>query len=224
MKVREFIGLFRHFIEDKTGYTSDDTSYSDLALWEQLISTRAGVIRNLQKAKFKFGDRMFQTLPCIMLEEVDANECGIIPPSGCKILKSTCPIPSFLILNSVVNQLGTEHFDIVRWDMLDGKLQSRVESVRNSSYAAIRNINNNNFLYIFNNIHLRNIVVTAIAEDPVEFAHFCGDVDSKCNPLELDIATDVEIQDLILRTAWQAIIGYRQGALPDIMNDDTPLK
>lgn len=224
MTVRKLIQLFRHFGEDLTGYIPDDTSLSDLAIWEQIVKSRATIVKNLIKSKHKFSDAMFQTIPCVMLEEVDANECDLIPPSGCKILKSTCPIPNFLFLSGVSSQLGNETFDIVRWDQMQGKLNSRIESVKNASYVSIRNINGKQYLYVFNDLYLKNLVVTAIAEDPVIFAQFCGDKEAVCNPFNLDVHTDAEIQDMILKMTWETVIKLRQISIPNILNNDSSLR
>jgi hypothetical protein len=218
-KVREFITDFRHIGEDTTGYQSDDTSYSDQAIWSQMIKSRATVVKDRDKPNF-FSDNMFQTLTCVMFEEVDANECGLIPQSGCTIMKSTCALPNMLKLVSVTSQLGNETFDIIRWDQVQGKLNSRVESARKQIYATIRNINGKQYLYLINNLHIQNAVVVAIAEDPIEFAQFCGNKEALCNPLELDIHTDARIQDLVLKLTLDTILGVRRTTRPDIINDD----
>jgi hypothetical protein len=223
MTVRNLIQLFRHFGEDSTGYTPDDTRLSDLAIWEQIVKSRATMIKNLLKTKHVFGDVMFQTIPCVMFEEVEANECDLIPPSGCKILKSTCEIPNFLHLSGVSSQLGNKSFDIVRWDQLEGKLNSRIESIRKDAYVSIRNINGKQYMYILNDSYIENLVITGIAEDPVIFAQFCGDVNANCDPLSLQVHTDAEIQDAILKMAWDSIIRLRQNAVPDIQNNDMQL-
>lgn len=224
MTVRKLIQLFRHFGEDLTGYIPDDTSLSDLAIWEQIVKSRATIVRGFIKNKHKFSDVMFQTLPCIMLEEVDANECDLIPPSGCKILKSTCEIPNFLFLSGISTQTGTKQFDLVRWDQLQGKLNSRIDSIKNAAYASIRNINGKQYLYILNDLYIKNLVVTAVAEDPVIFAQFCGDKDAVCSPYELDVHTDAEIQDIILKMTWETVIKLRQNSIPNIMNNDLSIK
>lgn len=224
MTVRKLIQLFRHFGEDVTGFISDDTSLSDLAIWEQIVKSRAAIIKKLIKEKHSFSDVMYQTLPCIMFEEVDANECDLIPPSGCMILKSTCEIPNFLALSGISTQLGNRAFDIVRWDELGGKLNSRIESIRKSAFASIRNINGKQYLYIINDSYIKNVVLTAIAEDPVVFAQFCGDKDAKCNPHELPVHTDAEIQDMILKMTWETVARLRQFSRPDILNNDNNLQ
>lgn len=222
MKVRNIIDKYRHFAEDMTGYTSDDTSLSDYALYEQLISSRATIITDRNKKEY-FTHTMFQTIPCVMFEEVDAAECGLIPMSGCKILKSTCPIPNPIKLISVTSQLGNLKFDYIRWDQIEGKVNSRIDSVKNSTYCTIRNIGNDQYLYIINNENLKNAVVVAIFEDPVKAAQFCGDKFALCNPLELDFHTDLKIEDAVMKLTFETNSVMRRAAKPDVLNDDTNL-
>ncbi len=217
--VREYINDFRHIGEDLTGYQSDDTTYSDKAIWSQIVKSRGTIVKDRDKPNY-FSDNMYQTLTCIMFEEVDQNECGLIPPSGCKIMKSTCVLPNMLKLVGFSNQLGTETYDIVRWDQLQGKLNSRTASIQDQIYGAIRNINGKQYLYLVNTLHRVNGTLVAIAEDPIEFAQFCGDKDALCNPLELDIHTDARIQDVVLKLAFETILGVRRSAKADVDNDD----
>lgn len=225
MSIRDIISRFRHFGEDATGYVSDDTSYSDFAIYDQLVTARAVITTDRFKAgKEYFSDSMFQTLTCVMFEEVDSNECGLIPQSGCKILKSTCPIPNTIRLVSVTNQLGSSTFDIIRWDQADGKLNSRIESIRKSTFASIRTIGKDQYLYLLNNENLKNAVVVAIFEDPVKAAQFCGDQEALCNPLDLDFHTDYKLIDPILKYTWDTVVNVRKAARPDIINDDTNLQ
>jgi hypothetical protein len=222
MKIRDIISRFRHFGEDMSGYVSDDTSYSDLAIYDQLVTARSVIAHDRAKtAKEYFSDAMFQTLPCVMFEEVDSNECGLIPPSGCKILKSTCPIPNTLKLISVTSQLGNKTFDLVRWDQAEGKLNSRIKSIKDSTFATMRKIGENHYLYLLNNENLKNAVIVAIFEDPVKAAQFCGDKEALCNPLDLDFHTDYKLIDPILKYTWDTAVSVRRAAKPDLANDDT---
>jgi hypothetical protein len=225
MTVRDIIARFRHFGEDITGYVSDDTSYSDLAIYDQLVTARAVIAYDRNRlAKEYFSDVMFQTLNCVMFNEVDANECGLIPPSGCKILKSTCPIPNTIKLISVTSSLGNNTFDIIRWDQAEGKLNSRIESIKKSTFATIRTIGKDQYLYLLNNENLKNATMVALFEDPVKAAQFCGDKEAVCNPLDLDFHTDYKLIDPILKYTWDTISAVRRTAKPDIINDDTNLQ
>ncbi len=222
MNVREIISRFRHFGEDVTGYVSDDTSYSDLAIYDQLVTARAVIVYDRNKsAKEYFSDVMFQTLNCVEFEEVDANECGLFPPSGCKILKSTCPIPNTIKLISVTSFLGNYTFDIIRWDQAEGKLNSRIKSVKDATFATMRTIGKDQFIYLLNNENLKGATIVGLFEDPIKAAQFCGNSEALCNPLDLDFHTDYKLIDPVLKYTWDTISSARRTAKPDIANDDT---
>jgi len=223
MVIRNLIQSFRHFGEDPTGYISDDTSFSDFAIYQQLVRSRAVIVKDRDRKEY-FNHTMFQTLPCVMFEEVDANECGLIPRSRCKILKSTCPTPNILKLISVTSQLGNQTFDYVRWDQTAGKLNSRIESIRDSVFATIRTIGDEQYIYLINDDYIKNGVVVAIFEDPVIAAQFCGDQEALCNPMELDFHTDAKLTDVVLKLSYDTILGVRRAAKPDVVNDDTNLQ
>jgi hypothetical protein len=196
---------------------------SDKAIYDVLVSSRAVIVSDRDKKGY-FTNLMFQTLPCVSFNEVDYSECSIIPPSGCKILKSTCELPNILKLVSVTDQSG-KSFDYSRWDNLQGKLSSSIQSVRESTYSSIRNVNGKQYLYLFNNNNVKNAVVTAIFEDPVKASQFCanngGDPETLCNPMDLDFHTDQKLIDPILKYSWDGVLRIRSAARPDIVNDDT---
>ena len=218
MEIRKVIEQWRHFGEDKAGYVSDDTSYSDFAIYDQLVMSRATIVKDRARPDY-FTEIMFQTLPCVMLDEVDANECGLIPKSGCYILKSTCEVPNTLKITSISKQLG-QNIDYVRWDRVQGKLNSRIESIREEPYYSIRTIGDKQYLYVFNHSHLKNVVITGIFEDPVIAAQFCEDKEALCNPLAVDFHTDYKLIDPILKLTWDSVLKVRNAAKEDRLNDD----
>jgi hypothetical protein len=221
--VRDIIYRFRHFGEDPTGYTTDDTSLSDLAVYKELSTSRAVIIKNTDK-KGAFPQEMYVTLPCIQLEEVDANECNLVPPSGCKVLKSTCALPTHLKIRSVTSLLGNTKFNIVPWDSLQAKLDNPIESIARAAYASYRTINGKLWLYILNESNLKVVSTEIIPEDVVEAAQFCGDKESLCNPMDVPWSTAGNLTNAILKLTWDTIMRTRQTARPDILNDDTNIQ
>lgn len=221
--VREIIYRFRHFGEDPTGYTTDETSLSDLAIYDELITSRAVIIKDRFK-KEPLPQEMYITLPCITLEEVDANECNLVPPSGCKVLKSTCALPAYLKIKAVTSLLGNIKFNIVPWDGLQAKLSNPIESIAKAPYAAFRTINGKIWLYILNDTNLKVVSTEIVPEDVVEAAQFCGDKDALCNPMETPWSTAGHLTNPILKLTWDTIIRTRQMTRPDILNDDNNIQ
>lgn len=221
--VREIIYRFRHFGEDPTGYTTDETSYSDLAIYDDLITSRATIIKDRDK-KQGFPQEMFYTFPCVTLEETDANECGLTPPSGCKIQKSSCKLPKFLKIRGVTSTLGNIKFDIVSWDALQAKLDNPIKSIATAPYAALRAFGGEINLYILNDSYIKNVTVEAIPEDVVEAAQFCGNKEAICNPLDVQWGTSAALTNPILKMTWDTVLRTRAAAKPDIINDDNNLQ
>jgi hypothetical protein len=216
VKIRNIIEQFRHYAEDKSGYRSDDTSYSDFAIYEKLVLFRSSYLNSSNYDKLS--EHMYQTLPCVSFELVDQNECGLIPPSGCKILKSTCPMPKTIKIKSFSKQLG-QPIDFVRWDRTEVKSNSNISKIRNSTYYTIRNINGDNYLYLVNDTFLKNGTLVAILEDPLDGYRFCNEK-SICDPYELDFHTDSSILDAIITMAWQSLPRVRSTAEQDLENND----
>ena len=216
--VRKVIEKWKDLVEDKSGFESDETPFSDYAVYHDLVLSRSVIIKDRDRPGY-FTENMFQTLPCIMFEEVDSNECGIIPPSGCIILKSTCEIPNVIKVKTVSKQLG-QHIDFVRWDRVNTKKESRIDAIKNQSYASIRNINGKQYLYILNDTYLKNAVLEAIFEDPIVAAQFCGDKEALCNPMELNFHTDYKLIDPIVKLSIESKIKTRAVAGYDRRNDD----
>jgi len=221
MTVREIIRQFKHFSEDRTGFVSDDTIYSDKAIYHNLLISRSRIISDRDKLG-SFSKNMEQSLTCIELSPSDIVECKLIIPSGCKIMKSVCDIPNPLKVVSITTHMG-ESIEIIEWNRVATKLNSNIKEVKNSRYAAIRNINGKQYLYIFNELHLRNITMNAIFEDPTKAAAFCGDNEAKCNPLEVDFHTDLKYVEPILKLTVSNIFGMRSGSTVDVNNNDQEL-
>ena len=208
---------------DSTGYLSDDNSYSEQAVYHDLKNARATIIKDRDR-KMYFSDVMWQTLTCVQFEEVDANECNLIPPSGCKILKGTCPLPNSLKTRQVVSQLGNIVYDIVLWNSLQAKLDNPIKSIATAPYFAVRNINGKLYPYLINATYTKNVAIEMIAEDPIEATQFCGNKEALCNPMDTDFHTDSRLEDAIVKLTIALLAQSRAAARPDIINNDSSIE
>lgn len=221
MLIREVINQFRHFAEDMTGYTPDDTTYSDYAIYHQLLLARANSIKQLKKG---FSETMYQALDCIELELIESNQCEIALPSGCKVLRSKCDLPEILMLKGVTTLLG-DQIDLLRWDRVEGKLNSTIPKIRNGRYASIRNTPDGLRLFIFNDDSLKMARASIIGQDPVEVEKFCGfNKEADCNPMDLDFRTDGHLISAVIPMAWESMLRMRGSSPADIENNDLPNK
>lgn len=208
---------------DSTGYLSDDIAFSEQAVYDELKNARATIVKDRDKKGY-FSDAMWQTLTCVQFEEVDANECGLLPPSGCKIQKSTCALPNSLKIRQIVSPLGNIVYNIVLWNSLQAKLDNPIKSISEAPYAAFRNINSKLWLYLINAPHTESAAAEIIAEDPIEASQFCGNKEALCNPMDTDFHTDSRLEDAVMKLTIQMLLQTRSGARPDVVNNDTNLE
>lgn len=220
MTIRKVIEHWKHLAEDMSGYESDDTPYSDYAIYDSLVMSRASIVKERDMPEY-FTGNMIQNLTCVMFEEVNASECGLLPDAPCTILKSTCPLPNMLKVIGINEQLG-KNIDVIRWDRVEGKINSRIQSIREEPYFALRTIGDKQWGYIINHKYLKNATISAIFENPIHAAQFCGDKEALCNPLEIDFHTDYKLIDPIMKLALNTIITTRRAAAYDQNNDDRP--
>lgn len=218
--IRDVIYDFRQTVVSATGDTSDDTDYSDKEIYMRLVMSRASIIKSLLDRGIKLSEEFYQVIPCVNLQEVDIVECPTAPASGCMWLKSDCPIPDHLVIQSVSTHLG-KTFSYARWDKLREKVRGRLASAATDSYYTFRTIDNKTWLYIYNNEFLQSATVTMIPEDPIEANKYCNK-DNVCTPMDTDIHTSAPVLDMIIKTTWDTIIKGKQVAQFKIMNNDSP--
>lgn len=223
MIIRKVIQRVLHLMADSTGYLSDDIAFSEQAVYDELKNARATIVKDRDRKDY-FSHVMWQTLACVQFEEVDANECNLLPPSGCKILKGTCPLPNSLKIRQVVSQLGNSKYDIVLWNSLQAKLDNPIKSISTLPYFTVRSINGKLWPYLINAVHLENAVIEMIAEDPIEASQFCGNKEALCNPMDTDFHTDSRLEDAVLKLTIQMLLQTRSGARPDVVNNDSNLE
>jgi hypothetical protein len=220
MKIREVIQQFKHFAEDKSGFISDDIRFSEYAIFHHMLMARTTLINERKKMFMSFSNSMYQTLNCVNFEEVDKSECNLNIPSGCNVLKSTKPVPNFLVLVSINSRLGNEHLDIVDWDRVEGRANHYLPKISNSRFATFRNLPDGQYLYILNDLDLKQVTLEAIFENPIEADLYNGDETAKCSPMDLNSRTDYNLIDIIIKMTWDSLIRINNIAPMDVQNDD----
>lgn len=221
--IRDLIHDFRQLVQSATGDTSDDLDFSDREIYFRYVLTRALIVKQLLERGIKLSEEFFQTLTCIELEDVDRVECPFIPASGCVWLKSKCPIPDHIMLQSVGTHLGTS-FSYVRWDKIESKNKGRLPSAKKDRFYSFRTIGKDTYIYIYNDEFIKNIIAVGIFEDPIEAEKFCGlSQDAVCNPMDVDFHTSALVLDMVTKTAWDTILKARSAARPKLLNNDSPL-
>ena len=217
--IRDAIYDFRQNVVSATGDTSDETDYSDKQIYMRLIMSRSAIVKSMLDRGMKLSEEFYQVIPCIQLKEVDIVECPTAPASGCMWLKSDCPIPDYLTIQSVSSHLG-KAYSYSRWDKLKIKMRGRLPSAPTESYYTLRTIDDKTWLYIYNNEFLESATITIIPEDPIKATEYCNK--SICNPMDLDIHTSAPILDMIIKNTWDTITKGKQLAQFKILNNDSP--
>jgi hypothetical protein len=170
----------------------------------------------------KLSEEAYQVLPCIDLVEVDRVECPTIPASGCVWLKSTCALPDPIRIQSISRQLG-DGYSYVRWDKIKEKTGGRLKSAAKEKFYSLRTINDEVHLYIYNDETIKSITATAIFEDPIQAAQYCGvDQTAMCSPMDLSIHTPRVLIDQIIKQTWDSTIRVRAAAKAKMLNNDSP--
>lgn len=223
MTIREAIHDYLHWLSS-TGEQSDDTETSAKALYQALLKSRAVVMTQLINAGAKINEEAYQVLRCIELESRDVRECNLVPHSGCTLLRSTCPIPDTIKIQSITTQLGSVGFSYTRWDKIKEKVGGRLKSSSKEKFYSLRTIEGKTYLYILNESDLKNITLTAIFEDPIEATLFCGDNEEvKCNPMDTSFHTPQSLLDSIIKQTWDSTIRVRAQAKMKVLNNDSPV-
>lgn len=226
---RTLVEKFKHVPGDGSGYLSDDFAWSDEAIIKDLLEIRASTIDDYLSIGKNLSDQVIQVLPCVEVEEHDRNECPCFIPSGCYWLKTKLPIPKFIKITSVtgiVANADMPRFSPIKWDRIQYIPNHRIASVKNGLYWTTRDSGEGRYLYLYGNRDLEKIAVSGIWENPMEAAAFpnCGIVDKEalCNPLDVEVFTDIKLLDRIMQTAWSKLLPVRQTAPVDIKNNDNP--
>lgn len=147
----------------------DDTRYKDQFLYQRLNSARMlllrrRIINNKRLSRFNY-------IPlCVKLERVSFFDCSCISSTDCLVLKSTKKIPTVLssrfkdlfnVYTMAGKQIGATTLD---------RFKTLKYSETRSNKPSVAIIDG--YLYVFNNLFLKALVIEGIWEDPTELVDF----------------------------------------------------
>jgi hypothetical protein len=176
-KCNKGLGLFNDKVESlyRSGKQSDDENISERQVSFWIDNTRALLVkREADKENFTSPD-LIQTLPCVGVELVDASECNCFPV-GCKILRTTKPLPKLLESSSKTLltrvgpiQIGSAPFALIPY--------ARAQWIEDSRYHVVpKAFIHNNYLYIIPHNDLlktmKVITLSGIFEYPEDLAGY----------------------------------------------------
>lgn len=205
---------------------SDDSGWSNRWIYWYLLRYRARLLRQKLREGGRLTQFNYQTINCILLDEVDLSECPCAPVSGCTFRKSHTALPQTIgKIKSVTSVDGQTTYSFVEWERLKNKINSRIAAQANTAYYTLKNTGEGTYLYLYNNVHTRGITVTSIFEDPLEVVLYptCdGDTSrSECaDYLEEKFIIDPDLLPTIYDMAMSQLLRAKS-TVSDQVNDDT---
>ena len=197
MKLNELIGYTRTRIRAM----SDDSPFTDKAIYYALRIARAGAVARKVKRKEPVGYNNWQTI-CLKLEQTKYQDCSCVKV-GCDVLKSVYRIPSVVVGRNKplikVETFGRHQLPYVTSNMQQRNLHTEVMADIPTYYIQ------NGKLIVWNNLALKAIMVTGIFEDPtsLESIKICneqGDEYDVCSydPKEEEFPLDEGLLDEVV--------------------------
>lgn len=209
--VRETIHRVIKGTEKSTGAAF---AFEEPYVYYLIRSNRARIVeRDMRANATRPSHFLFQTLPCVELEEVPIHECPCIPPMGCVVYRSKYKLPKPIngkygdFLRSVMTLDGRDNISMTTWEA--AKYQSGLKYGNNMAMAYIRN----RYLYLtINPMEVEVVTVTGLFEDPVEaydFPGICDDSDTAtCDPpLDREFPADERLLDGIVAASIAELSG-----------------
>lgn len=152
---------------------SDDQNLSIEAVQFSIINNRALLLRNDLNKGHSVSDNVLQTLPCIVVEQIDRSLCPCNVPTDCTILRSSIQLPKFLEIYqkdyitkvSGVDILGPG-FSIISF--------ARASKAGSSKWTAnsTKAFFHNQYLYLLSAPNLTKVSVQGILENPMDASTF----------------------------------------------------
>lgn len=210
---------------DRQGFPTKDNPFPIHLIYDKLLTARTTYIKRTKVSRQGIGVENVQTIPCVEMEEADTNICPCRVPTGCTWLKSTKPIPKSIFLNSVTNSNAAFKADYVEWAQFKNKMTSR-GTKESSRFFTILDTGEGPYLYLYNDIFLKNVTLSGLWESPNAAATFnsCEEETKRqaflrCNPLDTPLYMDGDIAAIVEDIVLKKLITIYQASIPDIVNN-----
>jgi len=181
MTIGEITSTYRTMLRERQQTCSLNTR----ELYLLVNATANKIKQEILDKKHKLGFKNYKTITLDLEEIIFKSECQ---PSfmGCKVLKSTYPIPPTLVnSNRFEMYIYSGQKAISQLNFIHGKRISKHPMIQNY-YDVI-----DNYLYIFKNLELECITIQAAWEDVTNLEEIIGSNNQPCyNPLEEDFPLD----------------------------------
>lgn len=216
--------LSEHIAHIKTvlsrGAASDNTRFSDRQIYFMLKYLRAKLLKQKFDKYHYVSPFNYQTITCIPLSLVSANEGCECYDDGCQVLKSQYEIPRVIVnRNQMMLEVFTQSGELISLLRESEAKRAKYSKTKNKGYT-YEIINN--YLYVRGDHRLKVIKIVGIFEDPMEvnIPGACGEGVVQCfDPYSDDFPLDLELTDAINKLAYEELIKLMQVMPEDIENN-----
>jgi len=162
-------------LDEALNINNSDSIFSTRYYTDLINEQRSLFIRNEYNKKRTMDPYVQQEIPCLSLELVDPHNCCVTVPIGCKILRTTKPIPNTIEFHykKGITSVGPVIITAKRFTLID---YSRVpyigegRTTKNAIYAFLYD----NYIYVISKDPsiqlLKSIAIRGIFEDPTALA------------------------------------------------------
>ncbi len=218
MLTGEIIGSIRLFMKEQ----SDDSLYSDQAIYNELVTSRARITAEKYSAETEVPFMNWQTIT-VRLEKQKYVDCRCIR-AGCEVLRSEVDIPSVVVTYMkrpliTVRTFNGETLPYVRPERQRHNVYSETMFDQPAYYIE------NNKLIIWNSLSLKAVQIEGVFSNPVDLAsiNICNEdgesFDSPCyDPLTMPFPADADIVDAMKERVISRFFPTKQ-IVDDTRND-----
>lgn len=197
------------------GVQSNDSRLSSRHIYNKILTVRSKLLSEQSDKKQKVSDWNYQTLPCIELINVPAQQCPCIPPSGCEVVRSKHKLPRPLV--------GISSHLIKEVTSIEGTTRYSESSLSEKRYKKYSKYTSNKpdyfiqdgYLYLTHRTGTPRIVsMVGLFDNPLEakeYQNYCNDcIDCEpCqSPLDYDLPIDGDMIELVIEMAAKELIDY----------------
>lgn len=191
------------------GVQSSSSRLSSRHIYSALITARSVIIRQMHNKNQFINNYIYQTLPCVELEEAPLVECECVP-EGCKLLRTKYKIPKpiagldNLLIKSITSLDGETNFSLEEFEHKKYSGGNKFTSKKSKTFLR------NGRLYLTVYTQLKAISLDLLIDDPIEghrFPSLCDENKCDCiSNFDFDFHIDGNSLDGVAKIAYNELI------------------
>lgn len=206
------------------GVQSDDSRLSARHIYSKLKAARSKVLSDKVNKKQKLNHWSYNTLPCINMIKVKANQCPCEVPPGCEILRSEHKIPRLIsghsghVIDSITSLNLDQVFSLVEVQEIKNQKGNRYTSDKGNAFFY------NGYLFLSSKKAPKVLSMTAPFEDLIDVYNF----ESTCEEckncgcesfLDKEFSLDLDSLETVIKMAVEELIGIFSKNIEDQTNN-----